>query len=455
MNSCHVLSSLSTGIRCHSSPSSYIATCTYSLDGRHTFDSFYKSKISEEIPGLPWESVNATVRTILLLIFRPPSAPFVQAWCFFGLASEALGRDVAHDEFLEKCPVGTSETSIDLRIPLWFLSELKSHWRRLRDILSADAYEQKRKELKQCFDLVLVVLAHIDQLAEAGDAELSLVILSVHVLMYLIHDIFDSAKLLKTCLESKSTQLLVRRMLKNGWCRKRLNFIKSTSMFYPTLYFMSSFRPPQGEHEDHQSCTPAKCFVTTGLVDPFHRTNSCKCQDVVVPLEEVLKIVGAGGIPLIRIGRSPSEEISLEVVPYTRTTRFTAISHVWADRQLGSATNGLPTCQVEYLGSMLAALPRQVGDWRLRDWLPQRSPTSDPIEPPSRTYELFWLDTFCIPQDSQHAELKYKAIGSMNLIYAAAAQTLVFDSRPTEARCGATSFFAGPWWPAVLLCPNR
>jgi len=237
--------------------------------------------------------------------------------------------------------------------------------------------------LKQCFDLVLVVLAHIDQLAEAGDAELSLVILSVHVLMYLIYDIFDSAKLLKTCLKSKSTQLLVRRMLKNGWCRKRLNFIKSTSMFYPTLYFMSSFRPPQGKHENHQSCTPAKCFVTTGLVDPFHRTNSCKCQDVVVPLEEVLKIVAAGGIPLIRIGRSPSEEISLEVVPYTRTTRFTAISHVWADRQLGSATNGLPTCQVEYLGSMLAALPRQVGDWRLRDWLPQRSPTSDPIEPPS------------------------------------------------------------------------
>ena len=272
----------------------YIATCTYSLDGRYTFDSFYESKISEELPGLPWGSVNATVRIILQLAFRPPSAPIVQSWFFFGLASEALGRDVAHDEFLEKCPVGTSETSIDLRIPLWFLSELKARWRRLRDTLSTDAYEQKRKELKQCFDLVLVVLAHIDQLAEAGDAELSLVILSVHVLMYLIYDIFDSAKLLKTCLKSKSTQLLVRRMLKNGWCRKRLNFIKSTSMFYPTLYFMSSFRPPQGKHENHQSCTPAKCFVTTGLVDPFHRTNSCKCQDVVVPLEEVLKIVAAG-----------------------------------------------------------------------------------------------------------------------------------------------------------------
>jgi hypothetical protein len=48
-----------------------------------------------------------------------------------------------------------------------------------------------------------------------------------------------------------------------------------------------------------------------------------------------------------------------------------------------------------------------------------------PIEPPSCTYEYFWLDAFYIPQDIHHADLKHKAIGSMNLIYAAAAQTLV------------------------------
>src|SRR5947209_15868546 len=106
-------------------------------------------------------------------------------------------------------------------------------------------------------------------------------------------------------------------MLKNGWCRKRLNFVESIRMFYPAFYFMSSFQPPQGKNEDHQSCTPAKCYVTTGLVEPFHRTDGCQCQDVRVPLEQVLRIVAAGGIPLIRIGRSPSGEFSHGVVPYT------------------------------------------------------------------------------------------------------------------------------------------
>ena len=101
-----------------------------------------------------------------------------------------------------------------------------------------------------------------------------------------------------------------------------------------------------------------------------------------MPLEQVLRIVAAGGIPLIRIGRSPSGEFSLGVVPYTQTIRFIATSHVWADRQLGSTKNALPRCQVEYLDSMLATLPRNIEDWRLRDWLLKRSHTSGPIEPP-------------------------------------------------------------------------
>jgi hypothetical protein len=51
-----------------------------------------------------------------------------------------------------------------------------------------------------------------------------------------------------------------------------------------------------------------------------------------VPLEQVIRIVAAGGIPLIRIGHALSGDLSLEVVLYTRTIPFTTISHVWADR---------------------------------------------------------------------------------------------------------------------------
>lgn len=432
----------------------YRATWTYSLAGQYTFESFYETTMSDEPIELPPGPVSAV--RIMRVFSRPPSASIIQSWLFFGLASEALGRDVSHDEFFEPCAVGASETSIDLRIPLWFWSELKARWKRLRNTLSTDEYQGKERELKQCCASVSMTLRLRDYRPEDGDTELSLIVLSVHMLLYLISQILSSTELLQTSLRFQSTQLLIQRMLKNGWCRKRLNFVESLRMFYPAFYLMSSFRPSQGKNEDHESCTPVKCYVMTGLIEPLHRTDNCQCQDVHVPLEQVLSIVAAGGIPLIRIGHPPSGEFSLEVVPYTLPIRFTAISHVWADRQLGSTKNALPGCQVEYLDSTLAALPRRVKDRRLRDWLPKRSPISGPIEPPSRAYEYFWLDTFCIPQDIQHTDLKHKAIGSMNFIYAAAAQTLVYDSGLQKFDAGQRSSSLVRWgWPTFYAPTDK
>ena len=91
---------------------------------------------------------------------------------------------------------------------------------------------------------------------------------------------------------------------------------------------------------------------------------------------------------------------------------------------------------IDYLNSVLTALPRigvRIRDmlpnrWRSPTALPDPSSTSDPSTPPEERSECFWLDTFCIPQGSEHADLKNRAIGSMNPMYAAAAQTVVFDS---------------------------
>jgi hypothetical protein len=174
----------------------YIAICTYSLAGQYTFEGFYETTISDKPTELPQGTVS-DLRSILTIL-RPPSASIIQSWLFFGLASEALGRDVTHDEFLERCAVGTSETSIDLRIPLWFLSEFKARWKRLRSTLSADAYKRKERELKQCCVLVLITIGFRDLQAEEGDTELSLVVLSVHMLLYLICDMFGSTELLRT-----------------------------------------------------------------------------------------------------------------------------------------------------------------------------------------------------------------------------------------------------------------
>lgn len=66
--------------------------------------------------------------------------------------------------------------------------------------------------------------------------------------------------------------------------------------------------------------------------------------------------------------------------------------------------------------------------WSLREWVAKwRSSWPGEIAPLSRAYEYFWLDSFCIRQAVEHADLRSKAIESMNLSYAAASHTFVFD----------------------------
>ena len=262
------------------------------------------------------------------------------------------------------------------------------------------------------------------------DDKLTKIILSIHMLLYLVAYVLDSdtLKVTQTNTSLASTKLLKRRMVKNGWCEKRLNFVDASPMSYPAFYFLSSLKPPRINAEDHSSCSSEKCLVTSKLSKPLHRTDECLCEDVVVPVNRMNAIVASGGIPLVRITRSPLGKIELEVVPYTPSSKFIAISHVWADQQFGSAQNCLPKCQVGYLEKVLSSLPTSMDHWGLREWVANwRSTRPGEIAPPSRVYEYFWLDSFCIPQAVEHADLRSKAIESMNLIYAAASHTFVLD----------------------------
>ncbi|KAF5984225.1 hypothetical protein FCOIX_2728 [Fusarium coicis] len=244
----------------------------------------------------------------------------------------------------------------------------------------------------------------MDSLANLDDDKLTEILLSVHMLSYLVAYVLDSntLKVAKTSINSASTKLLKRRMMKNGWCEKRLNFLDASPMSYPEFYFISSLKPPRINAEDHSGCSSDKCLVTNKLSMPLHRTEECLCEDIVVPVERVKTIVASGGIPLVRIIQSPLGKIELQVVPYTPS--------------------------FEYLGEVLSSLPTSIEDWGLREWIANWwSSRPGDIEPPSRTYEYFWLDSFCIPQAIDDADLRGGAIESMNLIYAAASHTFVFD----------------------------
>ncbi|EXA32246.1 hypothetical protein FOVG_16520 [Fusarium oxysporum f. sp. pisi HDV247] len=385
-----------------------IARIQYSITGQPDFSDFFK------------RAVDASHSL----------ASAIQSWLFFGLASEALGRNIRHEEFAG-ADLDGPHPSIDLRIPEWYWRELKARWDDLDDSLTAAQFEAKRTRLKKIYESAQIVVIYIDLLANSlDDNKLTEILLSIHMLLYLVAYVLDSntLKVTQTTTSSASTKLLKRRMVKNGWCEKRLNFLDASPMFYPAFYFLSSLKPPRINAEDHSSCGSDICLVTSKLSKPLHRTDGCLCEDVVVPVDRVYTIVASGGIPLVRITRSPLGKIELEVVPYTPSSRFIAISHVWGDQQFGSAQNCLPKCQVGYLEEVLSSLPTSMDDWGLREWVAYwRSSRPGEIAPPSRAYEYFWLDSFCIPQAVEHADLRSKAIESMNLIYAAASHTFVFD----------------------------
>jgi hypothetical protein len=165
------------------------AALKYSLSGQYTFQSFYEETVGNEMRNELRPVLTDGLR-IALLCLHPPPASVIQTWLFFGLASEALGRDIAHGEFLEKNSTSSSGQSIDLRIPLRFWSELVARWTRLAKIPDRNKYEREEKKLEDCCNFTTVVLCllelHGEPKAEDGDTELALVLLSVHMLLYLI-----------------------------------------------------------------------------------------------------------------------------------------------------------------------------------------------------------------------------------------------------------------------------
>jgi hypothetical protein len=169
-------------------------------------------------------------------------ASVIQSWLFFGVASEALGRNIRHEEFAGADADGP-HLSIDLRIPKWYWRELKARWDELDDSLTDAEFEAKRVQVQNIYESAQIVALYMDVLASRLDDDMfTEILLSIHMLLYLVAYVLDSntLKATQTSTSSASTRLLRRRMVKNGWCEKRLNFLDASPMSYLAFYFLSS-----------------------------------------------------------------------------------------------------------------------------------------------------------------------------------------------------------------------
>jgi hypothetical protein len=197
-----------------------IARTQYSITGQTNFSDFFKRALDAEMQKIKAAESDGQDSTSLSLSHSLASA--IQSWLFFGIASEALGRNSRHEEFAGADPDGP-HLSIDLRIPEWYWRELKARWDELDDNLTAAEFEAERAQLKKIYEGAQILVIYMDLLANGlDDDKLTEILLSIHMLLYLVADMLDSntLKITQTTTSSASTKPLKRRMVKNGWCER-------------------------------------------------------------------------------------------------------------------------------------------------------------------------------------------------------------------------------------------
>ncbi|KAK3687059.1 hypothetical protein LTR37_019221 [Vermiconidia calcicola] len=152
-----------------------------------------------------------------------------------------------------------------------------------------------------------------------------------------------------------------------------------------------------------------------------HVTSDCHCNFVSAPVDELVRIIESGQIPIVSTTVNASNTIQVRTVSVehdhfsTSASAFrsyVAFSHVWADGLGNTKSNALPQCQFKRITQQMETLA-QSGETHSRH---------------------FWLDTLCIPVGDANAAVRLKAIDQMALAYASASYVLVLDGSLLQTR---------------------
>ncbi|KAI0646164.1 hypothetical protein C8Q79DRAFT_650417 [Trametes meyenii] len=185
-------------------------------------------------------------------------------------------------------------------------------------------------------------------------------------------------------------------MLHAGWCPY---FIPQdiALVSIPLMKNLPRLKPyVRSSPDEHKSCTKSSCVfysIDTSIYVPRHTRPSCSCDYIKPPIEDVVRLLSEGAVPVVVFDGSRLRVQSSDAGPYV------AISHVWADGMGSTTEDGLPACVVERLSCMVASLLD--------------------IECGS-----FWIDSLCIPGQGK---LRKRAIKLMASTYQDAAKVLVVD----------------------------
>jgi hypothetical protein len=158
----------------------------------------------------------------------------------------------------------------------------------------------------------------------------------------------DSPAELYVCWSPK-TAWATQKMLANGWCPYEVERFARVLTPLTQIFALGLRTSPNAL--DHSDCTPLICTANnvSGEYIPTH-TDHCRSPQPCIfedsHIEEVVRILCEGGLPLIEIRRNKDGSLTLRAVKYRYGRRYVAISHVWSDGMGNKNKNEMRTCQL-------------------------------------------------------------------------------------------------------------
>lgn len=329
----------------------------------------------------------------------------MQSWLFFGLLSDILQAPVVIDDYIVSS--NHPHRFLSLR-PLCNPRVMASIGRSQRAAASSKAAARTLEQLE--------TTGRLSRLPTAATS------LGIYMLLDFIRLVQSGSQREEE--EARSwhrkwtSSFLKTTMVEAGWCPQQVDFLFQRNGPAMMVYLA---RLPRNNPSSisHVQCTESKCIgnnVELGGGYKCRHVDDCQCEAVFADADLVKAIINEGGVPLVSIHtETAGGPLRLKVSKGTYFSRYTALSHVWADGLGNPNGNGLPACQLLRLATQLT----RVVNGRNNEDASKRSP-------------LFWMDTLCIPVGAQDDEevnrLKAAAINSMARIYAGARQVLVLDA---------------------------
>lgn len=160
----------------------------------------------------------------------------------------------------------------------------------------------------------------------------------------------------------RSYSRVVESMIATGWCPHHVHYL-AQKFDEETLQFLSQVSRSPSRLSGHESCaTESWCVAHNVKLNSYvvkHVEEGCQCGMISVDYERLVEIIGRGEVPLVSFNSTEArggEEISLQLVEKKSSSKYTAISHVWADGLGNPQANAFPICQLKALYKRLKKL---------------------------------------------------------------------------------------------------